>query len=370
AKFSKEGGRMIVFSRGFSVEKAKRIESIEIKVGNEKIKAGFSPIYILEKSRAFVEHVIEVEESKSPGSILLSGIDGLIVKQEEPIPVQLEFRNLKLTRMLNYEEKRAYTVDLWDPGTMRHTGKVAISVQDVDEFFPVVKNAVNNVVRFTSPWILSRRTKIGRLEFTDNDGGKYSTVRVFNYEDDLSAPRRLDVDDENNVFLRSKNFTVNFSERFIASSGERRTVFSIQVSKSAPPSFFLWFIPVFIFVSSGTAAFLFTKRRKDELDEIRTASDPTPEVFSHDKLCNFADDSNSETICQFSDGFLLNSKSKDSACRFEQNYFVVTTPVSKFLSDSDSDEECSENCESHRGKEKLETTLRRGGSIKNGELHI
>jgi len=301
--------------------------------------------------------VIEVEESKSPGSILLSGIDGLIVKQEEPIPVQLEFRNLKLTRMLNYEEKRAYTVDLWDPGTMQHTGKVAISVQDVDEFFPVVKNAVNNVVRFTSPWVLSRRTKIGKLEFTDNDGGKYSTVRVFNYEDDLSIPRRLDVDDENNVFLRNKNFTVNFSERFIASSGERRTVFSVQVSKSAPPSFFLWFIPVFIFVSSGTAAFLFTKRRKDELDEIRTASDPTPEGFSHDKLCNFADDSNSETVqisqaattkfladedLPISDDFLLNSKAKDSACRFEQNYFVVTTPVSKFLSDSDSDEECSE----------------------------
>jgi hypothetical protein len=300
--------------------------------------------------------VIEVEESKSPGSILLSGIDGLIVEQEEPIPVQLEARNLKLTRMLNYEDKRAYTVDLWDPGTMQYTGRIAISVQDVDEFFPVVKNAVKNVVRFTSPWVLTKRSRIGKLEFTDNDGGKYSTVRVFNYEDDLSAPRRLDVDDDNNVFLRSKNFSVNFSERFIASSGERRTVFSIQVTKSAPPSFFLWFIPVFIFISSGTAAFLF-KRRKDELDEIRTASDPTPEVFTHEKLCDLANDSNSETVqisqaattkfladedLPISDDFLLNSKAKDATQRFEQNYFVVTTPVSKFLSDSDTEEECSE----------------------------
>ena len=319
--------------------------------------AGFSPIYVLEKSGAFVEHVIEVEESKSPGSILLSGIDGLIVEQEEPIPVQLEARNLKLTRMLNYEDKRAYTVDIWDPGTMQYTGRIAISVQDVDEFFPVVKNAVKNVVRFTSPWVLTKRSKIGKLEFTDNDGGKYSTVRVFNYEDDLSAPRRLDVDDDNNVFLRSKNFSVNFSERFIASSGERRTVFSIQVTKSAPPSFFLWFIPVFIFISSGTAAFLFTKRRKDELDEIRTASDPTPEVFTHEKLCDLANDSNSETVqisqaattkfladedLPISDDLLLNSKAKDATQQFEQNYFVVTTPVSKFLSDSDSEEECSE----------------------------
>ena len=301
--------------------------------------------------------MIEVEESKSPGSILLSGIDGLIIDQEEPIPVQLEARNLKLASMLNYEDKRAYTVDLWDPGTMQYTGRVAISVQDVDEFFPVVKNAVNNVVRFTSPWILTKRSKIGKLEFTDNDGGKYSTVRVFNYEDDMSAPRRLDVDDDNNVFLRSKNFSVNFSERFIASSGERRTVFSIQVTKSAPPSFFLWFIPVFIFISSGTAAFLFTKRRKDELDEIQTASDPTPEVFTHEKLCDLANDSNSETVqisqaattkfladedLPISDDFLLNSKAKDATQRFEQNYFVVTTPVSKFLSDSDTEDECSE----------------------------
>jgi hypothetical protein len=42
AKFSKEGKRMLVYSRGFSVEKAKRIQSIEIKVGDERIKGTFS----------------------------------------------------------------------------------------------------------------------------------------------------------------------------------------------------------------------------------------------------------------------------------------------------------------------------------------
>ena len=241
--------------------------------------------------------MIEVEESKSPGSILLNGIDGMIVdRSPEQLPFELKFRKLKLTRMLNYEEKRAYTVDLWDPGTMLYTGRVEISVQDVDEFFPVVKNAVNNVVSFTTPWVISRRTKIGTLEFTDNDGGKYSIVKVYNYEDDLTVPRKLEVDDDNNVFLIARNFSTSFKERFIASSGDRRTVFSIQVIRSNPPSFFLWSIPVIILVAISTAAFLIYKRTKDHLYEIRTASDPTPDVYSREKICNLADDSNSETV--------------------------------------------------------------------------
>ena len=240
--------------------------------------------------------MIEVEESKSPGSILLNGIGGMIVDRGESIPVQLKFRKLKLTRMLNYEEKRAYTVDLWDPGTMQYTGRVEISVQDVDEFFPVVQNAVNNVVRFTSPWVISKRSKLGRLEFTDNDGGKFSTVRVYNYEDNLTVPRKLEVDDANNVYLRTGNFSDSFTERFIASSGDRRTVFSVQVLRSKPPSFFLWFLPAVVFISSGVAAFVLHRMRKDQQDEIRTASDPTPEVYSQEKLCNLVDDSNSETV--------------------------------------------------------------------------
>ncbi|CAG5084573.1 Oidioi.mRNA.OKI2018_I69.PAR.g10679.t1.cds [Oikopleura dioica] len=282
--------------------------------------------------------------------------------------------------MLNYEEKRAYTVDLWDPGTMLYTGKIEISVQDVDEFFPVVKNANNNIVSFTTPWVISRRTKIGTLEFTDNDGGKYSIVKVYNYEDDLTVPRKLEVDDDNNVFFIARNFSTSFKERFIASSGDRRTVFSIKVMRSNPPNFFLWSIPVVILVAIATAAFLMYQRKKDHLDEIRTASDPTPDVYSREKICNLVDDSNSETV-QISQTattkFLTDDDlpimkdyiSSPLGCRFEQNYFVVTTPVSKFLSDSDSDSDCSENCDSHRGNNDL-TTLRRGGSIQNGELHI
>ena len=41
AKFSKEGRRILVYSRGFSVEEARRIQSIEIEIGNEKMKGTF-----------------------------------------------------------------------------------------------------------------------------------------------------------------------------------------------------------------------------------------------------------------------------------------------------------------------------------------
>merc|ERR1712157_48270 len=99
------------------------------------------------------------------------------------------------------------------------------------------------------------------------------------------------------------------------------------------------------FPKAPLRAFFFTKRRKHELDEIRTASDPTPEVFTHEKLCDLTNDSNSETVqisqaattkfladedLPISDDYVLNLKAKDGTRRFEQNYFVVTTPVNKF----------------------------------------
>ncbi|CBY43622.1 unnamed protein product [Oikopleura dioica] len=61
AKFSKEGGRMIVFSRGFSVEKAKRIESIEIKVGNERIKV---PVEISSLSK--LNPIFKIDAANEP----------------------------------------------------------------------------------------------------------------------------------------------------------------------------------------------------------------------------------------------------------------------------------------------------------------